>query len=106
MPEREEKLRAYEERRHFERTPEPAGEGKSPFAAGPIFVIQKHDASNLHYDFRLEVNGFFRFPGVAAIFISAQHFSKRRELIVNRPLHKCRPCSVNSDKPFAISDKI
>jgi DNA ligase D-like protein (predicted 3'-phosphoesterase) len=49
------KLRKYRERRDFQRTPEPAGE-KRLALAGPIFVIQKHDARNLHYDLRLEVN--------------------------------------------------
>ncbi|HSS64548.1 MAG TPA: DNA polymerase ligase N-terminal domain-containing protein [Gammaproteobacteria bacterium] len=46
----------YEKIRDFSRTPEPRGKkGKS--GARPIFVIQKHDASTLHYDFRIEVDG-------------------------------------------------
>src|SRR5690606_34693186 len=41
----------------FRKTPEPgAGRGQSK-RAKPIFVIQKHDATRLHYDFRLEING-------------------------------------------------
>jgi len=57
-----EPLKEYLEKRDFSRTPEPEGAGSGgerPDDSGssPIFVIQKHDASNLHYDFRLEVDG-------------------------------------------------
>ena len=48
------KLKEYKEKRDFRRTSEPSGEGTQP-SDKAIFVIQKHDASNLHYDFRLEV---------------------------------------------------
>lgn len=47
----------YAEKRDFRRTPEPKGGGGKPWGDGPIFVIHKHDASRLHYDFRLEVDG-------------------------------------------------
>lgn len=48
-------LERYHEKRDFERTPEPIGE----MAAGQgwSFVIQKHAARRLHYDFRLELDG-------------------------------------------------
>jgi len=52
----EEKFRKYREKRKFEETPEPKG-GKKKKSDKPIFVIQKHDASNLHYDFRIEIEG-------------------------------------------------
>lgn len=46
------KLESYTKKRDFRKTPEPSGgEGKS--SERPIFVIQKHNASSLHYDFRL-----------------------------------------------------
>lgn len=52
-------LRDYQGKRDFRRTPDPSGGGRGP-AAAPIFVIQKHDASHLHYDFRLEVDGVLK----------------------------------------------
>jgi bifunctional non-homologous end joining protein LigD len=50
------KLSEYERKRKRERTPEPFGGGRSK-ANGPIFVVQRHDARRLHYDFRLERDG-------------------------------------------------
>lgn len=47
----------YEEKRNFDKTDEPKGEKKEVKGNKPIFVIQKHDASNLHYDFRIEIDG-------------------------------------------------
>jgi bifunctional non-homologous end joining protein LigD len=48
-------LKDYERKRSPARTPEPFGKGKRGKA--PIFVVQRHDASRLHYDFRLERDG-------------------------------------------------
>ncbi|MEO8702518.1 MAG: non-homologous end-joining DNA ligase [Kofleriaceae bacterium] len=50
------KLAKYRSMRDFARTPEPGGE-KSADRAGHSFVIQKHAARRLHYDFRLEQDG-------------------------------------------------
>jgi DNA ligase D-like protein (predicted 3'-phosphoesterase) len=47
-------------KRDFRRTPEPRGEVGERAAEGPIFVVQKHAASRLHYDFRLEVDGVLK----------------------------------------------
>ncbi|APV44061.1 DNA ligase D, 3'-phosphoesterase domain-containing protein [Dehalogenimonas formicexedens] len=55
----EEKLREYTEKRNFKKTAEPPPEVKLP-SAKPMFVIQKHDASRLHYDLRLEVDGVLK----------------------------------------------
>ena len=58
------RLERYRSKRDAERTSEPGVRaGGQPAAAGsdaPRFVIQKHDASSLHYDFRLEVDGTLR----------------------------------------------
>lgn len=52
-------LARYAAKRDFTRTAEPKGRRRSARtnAGEPRFVIQKHDASRLHYDFRLEMNG-------------------------------------------------
>jgi bifunctional non-homologous end joining protein LigD len=51
-------LSKYNEKRKFDKTPEPKG-GKAK-SDELIFVIQKHDASRLHYDFRLEMDGVLK----------------------------------------------
>jgi bifunctional non-homologous end joining protein LigD len=52
-------LREYQRKRHFERTPEPTGK-RAPETGGRSFVVQKHQARNLHYDFRLELDGVLK----------------------------------------------
>ncbi|MFC1842447.1 DNA polymerase ligase N-terminal domain-containing protein [Candidatus Dependentiae bacterium] len=49
-------LETYKKRRNFTKSPEPTGE-KIKSSREKIFVIQKHDASRLHYDFRIEIEG-------------------------------------------------
>ena len=49
-------LREYERKRDRKKTPEPFS-GRKKRAKGPIFVVQRHDARALHYDFRLERDG-------------------------------------------------
>ena len=51
------RLAEYNARRDFDQTGEPAGKADSARADGGAFVVQKHDASRLHYDFRLELDG-------------------------------------------------
>lgn len=51
-------LETYNRKRDFHRTPEPRG--RKAKASGNSFVIQKHDARRLHYDFRLEMDGVLK----------------------------------------------
>src|SRR5438045_2121574 len=53
------RLKGYKAKRNLRRSGEPAG--GTPSKNGLLrFVIQKHDATRLHYDFRLEMNGVFK----------------------------------------------
>jgi bifunctional non-homologous end joining protein LigD len=53
-------LEEYAAKRRFEKTPEPApGAGKSRFPPN-YFCVQRHDATRLHYDFRLEIDGVLK----------------------------------------------
>ncbi len=52
-------LSTYKKKRDFNRSPEPQG-NRTANNGSPRFVIQKHDATNLHYDFRLEIGGVLK----------------------------------------------
>jgi len=52
-------LEEYARKRQFEKTPEPPGRVKSTPGAN-YFCVQRHDATRLHYDFRLEIDGVLK----------------------------------------------
>ena len=53
-------LATYRKKRDFEKTAEPSGDVKVAPSQQRRFVIQKHDATRLHYDLRLEFDGVFK----------------------------------------------
>ena len=53
----DEALKSYRRKRRFEETGEPHGELPDWRQSGALYVVQKHDARRLHYDFRLELDG-------------------------------------------------
>lgn len=53
-------LTKYNEKRNFEKTQEPEGSQTAPEDSKLIFVVQRHKASRLHYDFRLEMDGVLK----------------------------------------------
>jgi len=55
-------LKEYQTKRNFRSTAEPSGGSRHKVAdrKAPFFVVQKHDATRLHYDFRLEMDGVLK----------------------------------------------
>jgi len=52
-------LESYQRKRNFQKTPEPEGEIERT-QSGRIYLIQRHDATHLHYDLRLEIEGVLK----------------------------------------------
>lgn len=57
MATKNDRLRAYNEKRDFAKTAEPAGDASASDGENLAFVVQKHAARRLHFDFRLEWDG-------------------------------------------------
>jgi bifunctional non-homologous end joining protein LigD len=76
-------LEEYAKKRQFENTPEPPpGKKKSSRAAKPYFCVQRHDASRLHYDFRLEIDGVLKswaVPKGPSLDPAVRHFAAHVE---------------------------
>lgn len=54
------RLAEYHRRRDFSKTPEPEGATGGQMAERPSYVVQIHDATAMHFDFRLEVEGVLK----------------------------------------------
>jgi len=76
-------LDEYAAKRHFEKTPEPPpGKRKSKAPAKPYFCVQRHDATRLHYDFRLEIDGVLKswaVPKGPSLDPAVKHFAAHVE---------------------------
>lgn len=76
-------LEEYAAKRKFEKTPEPPpGKTKSTRAANPYFCVQRHDATRLHYDFRLEIDGVLKswaVPKGPSLDPAVKHFAAHVE---------------------------
>src|SRR5690606_22838592 len=76
-------LAVYYERRNFGRTPEPRGTRARAARDGRLsYVVQKHDATRLHYDFRLEHDGVLKswaVPKEPTLTPSARHLAVQTE---------------------------
>ncbi|HUA61193.1 MAG TPA: DNA ligase D [Verrucomicrobiae bacterium] len=74
-------LEEYVAKRRFEKTPEPAP-SKGPRESGNYFCVQRHDATRLHYDFRLEIDGVLKswaVPKGPTLDPTAKHFAAHVE---------------------------
>jgi len=74
-------LEEYAAKRRFEKTPEPAP-SHIQRAAGNYFCVQRHDATRLHYDFRLEIDGVLKswaVPKGPTLDPGAKHFAAHVE---------------------------
>jgi len=75
-------LEEYAAKRRFEKTPEPAPSPVKPGVAGNYFCVQRHDATRLHYDFRLEIDGVLKswaVPKGPTLDPSLKHFAAHVE---------------------------
>jgi len=75
-------LEEYVAKRKFSATPEPAPGKTAPQSGGNYFCVQRHDATRLHYDFRLEIDGVLKswaVPKGPTLDPASKHFAAHVE---------------------------
>src|SRR5947207_4356434 len=75
-------LEEYAAKRRFEKTPEPAPAKTQSTRSANYFCVQRHDATRLHYDFRLEIDGVLKswaVPKGPTLDPSVKHFAAHVE---------------------------
>src|SRR5689334_20761996 len=75
-------LEEYAKKRHFEKTPEPPPSKPKSKSSSKYFCVQRHDATRLHYDFRLEIDGVLKswaVPKGPTLDPSVKHFAAHVE---------------------------
>lgn len=80
-------LKTYQQKRDFRKTKEPQGESVKKKEKDPIFVIQKHDASHLHYDFRLQMDDVLASWAIPKGLSTAAHQKRLAIRTENHPLN-------------------
>jgi DNA ligase D-like protein (predicted 3'-phosphoesterase) len=79
-------LKTYKEKRDFGRTSEPAGSRRRTAGEGLIYVIQKHKASRLHYDLRLEEGGVLKSWAVPKVPLNSEGVKRLAVQTEDHPL--------------------
>ncbi len=106
-----ESLDPYDQKRDFDQTPEPnARKSKKKRGNEPVFVIHRHDARNLHYDLRLEMEGVLKSWAVPKGFShdpKQKHFAVQTEdhPIEYEDFHGVIPSGNYGAGPMTIWDK-
>jgi DNA ligase D-like protein (predicted 3'-phosphoesterase) len=79
-------LKEYREKRRFDRTKEPRRSRSKGVRAGLVYVVQKHRASHLHYDLRLEEDGVLKSWAVPKIPVNREGIKRLAVRTEDHPL--------------------